>query len=144
MPRPIEAFSVDARVAIRQGEQRHYVNIAWQHAAGHDDILVRTPLGQGVAELSHDEHGARLVTADHQELVAADWQELAERLLGARLPLEDMPKWLAGQPPAPASGWQVTYLDYESAAADALPTLIELRRDDIEVRVRIDDWNRAP
>jgi len=55
-----------------------------------------------------------------------------------------MPKWLAGQPPAPASGWQVTYLDYESAAADALPTLIELRRDDIEVRVRIDDWNRAP
>jgi outer membrane biogenesis lipoprotein LolB len=37
-------------------------------------------------------------------------------------------------------GWQIAYLVYESAAPDALPTLIELRRDDIDVRLKIDTW----
>jgi outer membrane lipoprotein LolB len=97
-----------------------------------------------LAELSRDETGARLVTADHGEFAAADWEALAERALGARLPLNDLPKWLAGQAPSAASGWRVEYLDYESAAADALPTLIEFRREDIAVRVKIDHWSRNP
>jgi outer membrane lipoprotein LolB len=142
-PRPVEMFALDARIAVRQGEAHHYANIAWQHDARRDSILVTTPLGQGVAELSRDETGARLVTADRREIAAPDWEGLAERVLGARLPLNDMPQWLVGRPPAPSSGWQVEYLDYQSEAPDALPTLIELRRDDIEVRLKIDEWNRT-
>ena len=143
-PRQLDAFSLDGRIAVRQGEQRHYANIAWQHDARHDSILVTTPLGQGIAQLSRSDDGARLTTADRKEVAAADWEALAERVLGARLPLNDLPGWLTGRPPDPATGWQVKYLDYQSEAADALPTLIELKRDDIEVRLKIDDWSRAP
>lgn len=143
-PRAIEAFAFDARIAVRQGEQRHFANIAWQHDARRDSILVTTPLGQGVAELSRDAAGARLVTADRREIAAPDWEGLAERVLGARLPLNDMSRWLVGSPPDPGSGWQVDYLDYQSEAPDALPTLIEIKRDDIEVRLKIDDWSRTP
>ena len=39
-----------------------------------------------------------------------------------------------------SDGWLVAYLEYESDAADALPTLVELRREDIEVRLKIDEW----
>ena len=143
-PRQLDAFSFEGRIAVRQGEQRHYANISWQHAARHDNILVTTPLGQGVARLSRDDDRARMITADRQEVAAADWEALAERVLGARLPLNDMPRWLTGRPPDAATGWRVEYLDYQSEAADALPTLIELKHEDIEVRLKIDDWSRQP
>lgn len=123
---------------------RHFANIAWQHDASHDSILLSTPLGQGVAQLSRDDAGARLVTADRGEVTASDWESLATRILGAPLPLNDLPKWLTGRPPEAASGWRVEYLDYESEAVDALPTLIELKHDDIEVRLKIDEWNQVP
>lgn len=37
-------------------------------------------------------------------------------------------------------GWVIRYVEYESTAADALPVQIELTRDDIDVRIRIDQW----
>jgi len=37
-------------------------------------------------------------------------------------------------------GWQVAYLEYAGNAVDALPALIEMKREDIEVRWKIDDW----
>jgi outer membrane lipoprotein LolB len=143
-PPALQAFSLDGRIAVRQGETRHYANVTWQHDRGSDSILVTTPLGQGVAELSRDVAGARLVTADHREIVAPDWESLAKRALGARLPLDDLPAWLTGHPPPPGSGWRVDYLDYQSEAADALPTLIEIRRDDLYVRLKIDHWSVTP
>lgn len=142
-PPTLTEFEFDGRVAVRQGEARHHVNISWRHDVGNDEILLTTPLGQGVAELSRNAAGARLVMADRREFVAADWEGLAQQLFGARLPLNDLPAWVAGHAGASAGGWRVEYLDYQSNARDALPTLLEMRRDDIEVRLKIDEWSRA-
>ena len=148
----IAAFSFSGRVAARQGERRHYANIDWRHAAAADEILLTTPLGQGVAELVRDTRGARLVAADGQVTEAPDWEGLSARVFGFALPLADLPRWLLGDVApaardergrplaAMAAGWDIRYLDYESPAADALPVLIELRRDDIELRLKVDAW----
>lgn len=96
-----------------------------------------------MAELSRDAGGARLLTSNRQEYAAADWEELAERLFGFRLPLNDLPAWLGGQAPPPASGWRVEYLEYQTGATDALPVLIEATRGGIGVRLKINDWNVA-
>lgn len=159
-PRPprmlIDAYALAGRIAVREGERHYAVNITWQHALERDEILFATPLGQGIAELTRDAAGARLTTAEHREFAAADWQGLSAQVFGISLPLAALPRWLVAAVPADAlgvardgvgrpqqmvsDGWQVAYLDYESAAADALPTLLELRRGDIEVRLKIDDW----
>ena len=152
----IDAYTLTGRIAVREGERHYAVNIAWQHAVERDEILFATPLGQGIAELTRDAAGARLTTAERREFVAADWQGLSAQVFGFSLPLEALPRWLVAAVPADAlgvtrdgagrpqrmvsDGWQVAYLDYESAAADALPVLMELRRGDIEVRLKIDDW----
>jgi outer membrane lipoprotein LolB len=139
-PRTLAEFEIDGRISIRVGQERHYANIAWRHSAERDDVLLTTPLGQGVAELSRDAGGARLLTSDRREVRAGDWEDLSERLFGSRLPLNDLPAWMAGQAPPAASGWHVEYLDYQSSAPDALPVLIEARRGDIGVRMKINDW----
>ena len=164
MPRPARAaiggFLLTGRVAVSQSQQRHAVNITWQHSAARDEILLATPLGQGIAELTRDARGAHLHTAERQEFNAPNWEELAVQVFGFPLPLSALPRWLLAEIPANAlgvnydsvgrpqrmvaDGWQVAYLEYGSNAADALPALIELKRAEIEVRWKIDDWQLSP
>ena len=129
---------------VRQGDALHHANIAWRHGPDRDQILLTTPMGQGVAQLTRDAFGARLAIADGREFAAADWEDLAARIFGSRLPLDQLPDWLAGKAPPELSVWRVRYLDYESAAVDALPTLIEVKRDDLELRLKVDSWGAEP
>lgn len=140
-PRALAEFDIVGRISVRVGQERHFANIAWRHSAGRDEILLTTPLGQGVAELSRDAGGARLLTSDRREYLAADWESLAERVFGSPLPLDDLPAWLGGRAPPPGSGWRVEYLEYQGEAADALPVLIEASRGDVAVRLRINEWS---
>lgn len=118
---------------------RHYVNVDWRHAATGDEILLTTPLGQGVAEIVHDASGARLTLADQRRFAADDWSTLSQQVFGFPLPLKASARWLLGDITA-SEGWRVTVVERESTAADALPTVIELERDDIAVRLKIDEW----
>ena len=150
----IGRFELVGRISVRQGEARHIANIAWQHDAVRDEIRLSTPLGQGLAELSRDGTGARLRTADQRRMEAADWDGLAQQAFGAELPLSMLPRWIVADAPAGTrrdaagrplafsqDGWSVAYVSYESDAADALPQLIEARRADIELRLKIDAWH---
>lgn len=156
----IDRYTLTGRLAVREGEHHYAANFTWQHALERDEILFTTPLGQGIAELTRDAAGARLTTAERREYFAADWQELSARIFGFSLPLAALPRWLvaavpddalgvardaAGRPQRMVSeGWQVAYLDYQSAAAEALPVLMEFKRGDIEARLKIDDWQMSP
>lgn len=165
-PRPardsIAAFAIDGRIAVRHSEHNYVSGITWQHAAKRDEMLLTTPLGQGIAELVRDKDGARLTMSDRREITAADWDELSVKVFGFPLPLSALPRWLVADVPAQAQqlirddagrpqrlridGWEITYGSYESAAADALPTLVEMHRDDpdaIELRLKIDSWTQV-
>lgn len=142
-PPPVSDFELDGRITVRVDQIRHYANITWRHGKDSDEVLLSTPLGQGVAELSRNANGARLKMADGKEYLATDWEDLASRLFGSRLPLDQLPAWVVGRPPAPSSPWRVHYLDYRSPAADALPTLLEVGSGEIEVRLKIDEWGQV-
>jgi len=143
VPPAVNDFEFDGRITVRVDQARHYANISWRHGPDSDEVLLTTPLGQGVAELSRSATAARLRMADGKEYFAASWEELASQLFGSRLPLDQLPAWLIGRPPASSSAWRVDYLDYQSPAADALPTLLEVSSGDIEVRLKIDEWSLA-
>jgi len=149
----IVAFEFTGRISVRHGDARYVANIAWQHDAAHDEILLSSPLGQGLAELSRDATGARLRTADQRRIDAADWEGLALQAFGAELPLAMLPRWIVADAPEGAQrdgagrplafrqdGWSVDYGSYESDAAEALPQFIAVKRADIELRMKIDAW----
>ena len=135
----ITRFSFVGRLAVRQGETRHHVNVDWRHDARRDEILLTTPLGQGVAELVRDTGGARLTLADKRSFAANDWSALSRQVFGFPLPLGASARWLLGDITA-TEGWRVTVVERESGQPGALPTVIELERDDIAVRLKIDEW----
>lgn len=137
--RDIVQFAFLGRLVVRQGETRHHVNVDWRHTAQRDEILLTTPFGQGVAEIVRDADGARLTLADRRSFAAADWSALSRQVFGFPLPLDASPRWLLGDA-SETEGWRVTIVERESAAPGALPTVIELERDDIGLRLKIDAW----
>lgn len=160
-PRPartvIEAFSLDGRLSVTRGEERAHAAVAWSHDPGGDRIDVFSPLGQQLARLTGTAAGARLETSDRRVLESDSLEALSEEVFGARLPLQGLPAWVVGRPAGHSAsvqrdeqararqlredGWRIDYLDYESPAPDALPSLMELQRDGIRVRLKIDQWN---
>ncbi len=138
--RAITTFSFTGRLAVRQNETSHHVHIDWRHAPDGDVILLTTPLGQGVAELVRDASGARLTLAERRSLSAGDWNALAREVFGIPLPLDRVHRWLIGDL-SDTQGWRIEILERENQGG--LPTLLELERDDIRVRLKIDAWQEA-
>lgn len=156
----IQAYLLTGRIAVSQAQQRHAVNVSWQHSPTRDQIFLATPLGQGIAELTRDAAGAHLTTAERREFNAPDWQTLSVQVFGFPLPLSALPRWLLAEVPTAAlgvkydaagrpqrmvaDGWQVAFLEYDGDGFNALPVLIELKRENTEVRLKIDEWQLSP
>jgi outer membrane lipoprotein LolB len=146
-------FDLAGRLAARYGEESFTGNIAWRHAKDFDEMLITTPLGQGVARIVREGDQVTLTTAEPREYHAADAESLTERVLGFRLPLGGLADWVRGRPGAevaarvepsaagrPSSleqrGWKVEYQEY----AGELPSRLRLLYPGIELRLIISQW----
>jgi outer membrane lipoprotein LolB len=146
-------FELLGRIAARSGADAFTGNVLWRHAGAGDEMLISTPLGQGVARIVREGDAVQLTTAEGKEYHAPDSESLTERTLGFRLPLEGLADWVRGQPSAdsPARvdkgpdgklrsleqrGWKIDYLQYEGER----PSLMRLTYQGIELRFALTEW----
>ena len=146
-------FHVLGRMAARTNGDGFTGNVDWRHARGGDDMLISTPLGQGVARIVRQGEAVQLTTANGREYRAPDAETLTEQGLGFRLPLEGMADWVRGEPSAgaPASvkrsadgtiqvleqqGWRIEYLSYEGGR----PKLMQMAYPGVQLRFVISEW----
>ena len=136
---PLE-FSLAGRIAARSGKESFTGNIAWRHAPDGDELLISTPTGQGVAQIVRQGDAVLLRTSEPREYRAADSEELTERVLGFRLPIEGLAQTVQGKPSPTLErrGWKVEYQEYD---AQKRPTRLRLTNAGAEVRLAIHQWN---
>lgn len=156
-----DAFSFSGRIALRESERSLSGGIRWQHVAARDEILLTSPLGQGVAQIVRDADGASLRTADDNLYRAHDVEHLAWEITGWHLPVDGLAYWVRGlASPAIAASetrdaqgrlarltqdeWQVEFAAYFDAPEERLPRRIVLTRPEFELKLVIDAWDRAP
>lgn len=162
-PRPLAVtpsappvFELQGRMVVRHGAEGFSGGVRWRHGERDDEILLLSPLGLAVARVERDATGVRLDVsgARHEARDAAD---LTGRVLGWGLPLEALPYWVAGRP-APEGlpsvtrddamnvthlrqqEWDIEFRDYRVVGAHVLPMRLVLRRDDLELRLWVDEW----
>jgi outer membrane lipoprotein LolB len=157
---PMGGHSASGRLSIRNGGDAHYANFEWESAPSRDRIALNTPLGQTVAELQVSYAGEKAVHAvlrqsDGQSQSADEPDLLLAEATGWRLPVSGLRWWLLGQP-APGAvreeatesgkrifqdGWQIDASQFsEPVPGRSVPGKLELRRDDLTVRIVISEW----
>ncbi|MGV8934570.1 MAG: lipoprotein insertase outer membrane protein LolB [Gallionellaceae bacterium] len=158
--RPLQAelapFAFNGRVATLHNDERSSASLRWTHSSLEDGILLLAPLGQTVARIHADTHGVTL-EASGKLYAAPDAESLTEEVLGWRLPMSGMRYWVLALP-APGEqaliehdalgqvsfirqdGWEIQYLRYASLAPDSLPLRLVLKREGMEIKLFIDEW----
>ena len=146
-------FELSARLAARYGAESFSGNLAWRHAERNDEMLITTPIGQGVARIVREGDAVILTTAEPKEYRARDAESLTEQVLGFRLPLAGLADWVRARPSGDASfkeekspdgrlqrleqsGWTIEYQAYDSER----PTRLRLVYPGIELRLAISAW----
>jgi outer membrane lipoprotein LolB len=145
-------FDLAGRLAARYRNEAFSGNLSWVHARDGDELLISTPLGQGVARIVRQGDVVTLTTPDGEQS-AADAESLTEQTLGFPLPLAGLADWVRGRPSprAPAktdfgadgklarleqSGWNIEYQAYEGER----PSRMRLLYPGIELRLAISEW----
>lgn len=153
------SFELTGRVAVRSDQEAASGRLFWRHGPAFDDLIISTPLGQGIAEITRRAERYTLTTADSRRVTASDPEALTAQALGWRLPLAGLPDWVRGQayPRAESEvrfgqnarpelirqlGWVIEYLAYDDQAG--LPSRLRLTRDGLDIRLTIDSWVTAP
>ena len=146
-------FELTGRFAARYRDEAATGILAWRHRAAHDEVLLSSPFGQGLARISREGEAVTLVAGDDKRYSAADAETLTEQVLGFRLPLKGLAYWVRARPAtdAPAAaeyaqdgrllsleqhGWRIEYSSYEGAR----PTRLKLLYPGLELRLAISEW----
>ena len=147
-------FELTGRIAVSYRDDAGSGYIRWRHGPRSDEMLLTSPLGQGIARLVRAGEEITLTTQQGQEFRAADAEALTEQVLGFRLPLAGLADWVRARPaPSPAptlerrdaaarlaeleqSGWRIEYQEYEGA----LPARLRLTFPGLELRLAISSW----
>jgi len=149
---PPGGFELSGRVAVRDGKDAASGRIFWRHSNDADELLITSPVGQGIARINRERDQFRLVTGDNKEYRATDAESLTEQALGWRLPLDGLSDWVQARasPGRPAEmrgepdkglelrqdGWHVAYEEFRGGR----PFRMRLTREDLEIRLIVDQW----
>ena len=146
-------FDLSGRIAARYGDDAFSGLLTWRHAADGDEMLISTPMGQGVARIVRDADGVVLRTAEPREYRAADAESLTQQVLGFRLPLAGLGDWVRARPAdgppfqverSPEGrlrvleqlGWRVEYQEYEGDR----PKRMRLVYPGVDLRFVVTEW----
>jgi len=153
---PPGSFSLVGRVAVRYGDEAASGRVTWRHSRAADELVISTPLGQGVAEITRRDGVYTLVAANGEQHSATDPEHLTRQVLGYALPLDGLPDWVQGRPEQGVEavtrydgdrlaelrqrGWLIDY----SGSAERPPKRVRLTRSDLDIRLVIDEWQLPP
>jgi len=151
-------FTLDARFALHHADKPYFGRLSWHHSDDGEQVLLASPLGQGIAEMISNPGGARLTASDGQSYAAESIEILTQQVLGYPLPIKQLADWVRGRSTggtreeADAYGrplrlreevWCIDY-EYDSSAIQALPSRLFITREGAEgfdLRLRIEEWS---
>ena len=133
-------FEMSGRIAVRNGQQNEIAKLRWTHAQDADRWVISSPIGNEVARISSDAHGALLEQAGAPPQRAKSFASLTQQLLGVGLEPAELAGWLHGAEPREAAGWKVTLDERQAAGKVQVARRMTATRGEVTVRLVVDDY----
>ena len=159
----LTGWRMSGRVSIVRGSESWHLNVRWRQADDSYDIFLSGPFGAGQARLTGEADRVVLYDADQQVYSASSPERLLYDHTGIFMPVSGLRYWVLGLPDPGKNhdselalddygrltelqqrDWRVSLGDYVEVDNLQLPERLEIRRDDVTVRLVVDDWRLTP
>ena len=148
---------ISGRAAIQNGYESWHVNLLWLQQAEDYQIRLFGPFGSGQVQLAGNAGRAELSTSEDERYIASDADQLLYERTGVRMPVNELRYWLIGRHSPKGHDqarydrhgrltslqqgeWHVQYKAYKAVNGLVLPSKIFAQKDDVDVRLVIDQW----
>lgn len=145
------------RAAINNGVESWQVNLLWLQQGNDYKIRLFGPFGAGQIQLSGNDGVVELLTSDNERFYSDNIDSLLYERTGVKMPVAELRYWMIGLPsPGIANktridkhgrlsrlqqgAWRVRYKRYVPVNGLVLPRKIFADKQDLDVRVVIDEW----
>lgn len=152
----IRQWQVEGRAAILAHGSGGQVAFDWRLVPSQQTLIIKTPLGQNVLQVTHNAQGVVMVDHEGEVYQGTDAEAMLRENLGWSVPFEAMHAWLLGLPATRddaysldkdgrlkrmhSDGWRIDYQRYTPVNGIALPTKMELTHMDLTLRLVVDRW----
>jgi len=153
----LNAWSFRGRLALNDGQKSWSVFMRWQQQPHSYVIHLMTFLGQQLMRLEGDENSVMLYRKDFSPVQASNVATLMAEQVGWVVPVEGLRYWMKGLPDSRSefsskldsqgrlaelqqSGWKVEFERYREIDGLPVPAKMRLIRDDLTVRLVLDQW----
>lgn len=147
-------WTFKGRIGVQYGEESLSGQLHWQHRADRDELLMISPLGQGIARIVRNTDGVMLELPNRPARHAPDAESLTREMLGYALPVSGLAWWVQARPDPSSpfevrhdeggrvaqlrqNGWVIDYLQYTEAAQ---PRRLTVAREGVLIRLVADSW----
>jgi len=153
----MQHWFASGRAAINNGVESWHVNLLWLQQGENYQIRLFGPFGAGQVQLTENNGLVELLTSDNERFYSDNIDTLLYERTGVKMPVAELRYWLIGLP-SPAGkdsarvdkhgrlsllqqgAWRVRYKRYVPVNGLVLPRKIFADKQDLDVRVVIDEW----
>jgi outer membrane lipoprotein LolB len=150
-------WKMQGKMAFRSIDRAESASISWLQDKEHTEVRLSGPLGVSATTISSDGEVIEVKQAKETRYYAISDTDRIYRDTGIDLPLKALPYWLKGLPDPDAaierqefsgdqlkqliqSGWTINYEQYKPLKSYSLPTKINMKRTDTQVRLIMRHW----
>lgn len=156
----LDHWTLTGKLAIFLEKDRQTANVYWQQQGDNYSIQLTTFIGTRILQVTKNEQGVEIINNDDEVFTGPNANTLIKQLSpGLDLPIAALQQWIKGNP-ANASYqlndqqqvsellgldesqnmWQVSFQQYQFFSGTVLPKKVDLKRDDIRVKIAINQW----
>ncbi|WP_299668837.1 lipoprotein insertase outer membrane protein LolB [uncultured Psychromonas sp.] len=156
----LDHWTLTGKLAIFLESDRQSANIYWQQQGDDYSIQLTTFIGTRILQVTKNEQGVEIINNDDEVFTGQDANTLIKQLSpGLDLPIAALQQWIKGNPAnasyqlndqqqvsellgldASQNLWEVDFQQYQVFSGSVLPTKVNLKRDDIRVKIAINQW----
>ncbi|MEL0660729.1 lipoprotein insertase outer membrane protein LolB [Psychromonas arctica] len=156
----LDHWTLTGKLAIFLENDRQTANIYWKQQGDNYSIQLTTFIGTRILQVTKNAQGVEIINNDDEVFTGQDANTLIKQLSpGLDLPISALQQWIKSNPAnasyqlndqqqvndilgldASHNLWEVSFQQYQNFSGIALPKRVDLKRDNIRLKIAINQW----